>query len=83
LLKPENIEQLKAVLTYHVVSGKVMAADVVKLSTATTVNGADVNISVVDQAVRLNDGSTVILTDVNASNGVIHVIDTVILPPSS
>ncbi len=83
LLKPENIEQLKAVLTYHVVSGKVMAADVVKLSTATTVNGADVNISVVDQAVILNDGSTVILTDVNASNGVIHVIDTVILPPSS
>ena len=83
LLKPENIEQLKAVLTYHVVSGKVMAADVVKLSTATTVNGADVKISVVDKAVKLNDGSTVVLTDVNASNGVIHVIDTVILPPNS
>ncbi|MFT5395958.1 MAG: putative surface protein with fasciclin (FAS1) repeats [Gammaproteobacteria bacterium] len=83
LLKPENIEQLKAVLTYHVVSGKVMAADVVKLSTATTVNGADVKISVVDKAVKLNDASTVVLTDVNASNGVIHVIDSVILPPSS
>lgn len=83
LLKPENIDQLKAVLTYHVVSGKVMAADVVNLSNATTVNGADVKISVVDKAVKLNDASTVVLTDVNASNGVIHVIDTVILPPSS
>ncbi len=83
LLKPENIDQLKAVLTYHVVSGKVMAADVVKLSTASTVNGADVKIAVVDGAVKLNDGSTVVMADVNASNGVIHVIDTVILPPSS
>ena len=83
LLKPENIDQLKAVLTYHVVSGKVMAEDVVKLNAATTVNGADVKIAVVDAAVKLNDGSTVVMTDVNASNGVIHVIDTVILPPSS
>lgn len=83
LLKPENIDQLKAVLTYHVVSGKVMAEDVVKLNTATTVNGADVNIAVVDEAVKLNNGSKVVMADVNASNGVIHVIDTVILPPSS
>jgi uncharacterized surface protein with fasciclin (FAS1) repeats len=83
LLRPENIEQLKAVLTYHVVSGKVMAQDVIKLSTATTVNGADVKISIVDKAVKLNGDSTVVMPDVNASNGVIHVIDTVILPPSS
>ena len=83
LLKPENIDQLKAVLTYHVVSGEVMAADVVKLDSATTVNGADVKIAVVEDAVKLNEGSTVVLTDVKASNGVIHVIDTVILPPNS
>lgn len=83
LLKPENIEQLKAILTYHVVSGKVMAEDVVKLNKATTVNGTDVKIAVVDEAVKLNNDSTVVMTDVNASNGVIHVIDTVILPPSS
>ncbi len=82
LLKPENIEQLKAVLTYHVVSGKVMAADVVKLNSATTVNGADVAISVEQQSVKVNT-ATVVAADVMATNGVIHVIDTVILPPAS
>ncbi len=82
LLKPENIEQLKAVLTYHVVSGKVMAADVVKLDSATTVNGADVAISVEQQSVKVNT-ATVVAADVMATNGVIHVIDTVILPPAS
>ena len=82
LLKPENIEQLKAVLTYHVVSGKVMAADVVKLNKATTVNGADVSIAVNDGKVDINN-SHVVMTDVTASNGVIHVVDTVLLPPSS
>ncbi len=82
LLKPENIEQLKAVLTYHVVSGKVMAADVVKLDSATTVNGADVSISVEQESVKVNT-ATVVATDVMATNGVIHVIDTVILPPAS
>ena len=79
LLKPENKDQLIAVLTYHVVPGSVMAADVIKLSGATTVNGADVAVSVVDGDVRI-DNATVIKTDINASNGVIHVIDTVILP---
>ncbi len=82
LLKPENIDQLKAVLTYHVVSGKVMAADVVKLNKATTVNGADVNIAVNDGKVDINN-SQVVMADVMASNGVIHVVDTVLLPPSS
>lgn len=82
LLKPENIDQLKAVLTYHVVSGKVMAADVVKLNSATTVNGADVMISVEGESVKVNSAK-VVAADVAASNGVIHVIDTVILPPSS
>jgi uncharacterized surface protein with fasciclin (FAS1) repeats len=79
LLKPENRDQLVAILTYHVVPGKVMAADVVKLSEAATVNGADINIKVVDGDVLINE-ATVVATDVGANNGVIHVIDKVILP---
>lgn len=79
LLKPENKDQLIAVLTYHVVPGNVMAADVVKLNSATTVNGANVAISVVNGQVKV-DNAKVIKTDIGASNGVIHVIDTVILP---
>ena len=81
LLKPENKDQLIAILTYHVVPGKVKAADVVKLDNATTVNGADVAIQVADNNVRINDAN-VIKADIGASNGVIHVIDTVILPSS-
>ena len=81
LLKPENRDQLVAILTYHVVPGKVEAADVVNLSEATTVNGADVAITVADSGVRINDAN-VIATDIGASNGVIHVIDTVIIPQS-
>ncbi len=79
LLKPENRDQLTAILTYHVVAGKVYAADVVKLQAATTVNGSDVSIAVQDGSVRIND-ATVVKTDISASNGVIHVVDTVILP---
>lgn len=79
LLQPENKDQLISILTYHVVAGKVMASDVVKLSSATTVNGADVAISIDDGSV-LVDNATVIKTDISASNGVIHVIDAVILP---
>lgn len=79
LLKPENRDQLVAVLTYHVVAGKVVAADVVKLDKATTVNGADVKIKVSDKGVMV-DNANVVATDIAASNGVIHVIDTVILP---
>ncbi|MEM1173889.1 MAG: fasciclin domain-containing protein [Pseudomonadota bacterium] len=79
LLKPENKDQLIAVLTYHVVAGKVMAADVVKLDAATTVNGADVTIKASDAGVMV-DSANVITTDIAASNGVIHVIDAVILP---
>jgi uncharacterized surface protein with fasciclin (FAS1) repeats len=81
LLKPENKAMLQAVLTYHVVAGKVMAADVVKLTTAKTVQGANVTITVNGSAVKVNDAN-VVQTDVEASNGVIHVIDTVLLPPS-
>jgi uncharacterized surface protein with fasciclin (FAS1) repeats len=83
LLKPENKAQLTAVLTYHVVAGNVMAADVVKLSEAKTVQGSAVAIAVADGKVRLNDAATVTATDIKASNGVIHVIDAVILPPDA
>jgi len=79
LLQPENKDQLVSVLTYHVVPGKVVAADVVKLETAKTVNGSDVAIEVMDGNVKVDD-ATVTATDIEASNGVIHVIDTVILP---
>ncbi|MBT8089627.1 MAG: fasciclin domain-containing protein [Gammaproteobacteria bacterium] len=79
LLKPENRDRLVAVLTYHVVAGKVYAADVVKLQAATTVNGSDVSIDASGGSVRINDAN-VVKTDISASNGVIHVIDTVILP---
>lgn len=71
-------EQLRSVLTYHVVAGKVTSADVVKLDSATTVQGSDVEIDASD-GVRV-DGARVTTADVQASNGVIHVIDTVILP---
>ncbi len=80
LLKPENIEQLKNILLYHVVSGRVMAADVVTLTSADTVLGQPVTIKVQDGKVYLNDNVQVTITDVEASNGVIHVIDTVLLP---
>ena len=81
LLKPENRDQLIAILTYHVVPGKVLAADVVELSKAQTVNGQEVSIKVADGGVYI-DNATVVATDIAASNGVIHVIDTVILPGS-
>jgi uncharacterized surface protein with fasciclin (FAS1) repeats len=73
--------QLTKVLTYHVVAGKVMAADVVKLTSAKTVEGSSVKIAVANGGVKVNDAN-VVKTDVGASNGVIHVIDTVILPPA-
>jgi uncharacterized surface protein with fasciclin (FAS1) repeats len=80
LLKPENKEKLVAILTYHVLSGKVMAADV-KTMDAKTVQGQTVEIIVADAGVTVN-GAKVLKTDVMADNGVIHVIDTVIVPKS-
>ena len=82
LLKPENKDQLVAILTYHVVPGRVMAADVVKLKEAKTVNGKMLDIETKGDSVMVND-ARVTATDIGASNGVIHVIDTVILPPKS
>jgi uncharacterized surface protein with fasciclin (FAS1) repeats len=78
LLKPENKEKLVAILTYHVVAGKVMAADV-KPGKVATVNGKEATVSAADGAVKI-DGATVVKTDIAGSNGVIHVIDSVILP---
>jgi uncharacterized surface protein with fasciclin (FAS1) repeats len=81
LLKPENKAKLTAILTYHVVAGDVMAAQVVTLHEAKTVNGEMVKISTMGGGVMVN-GSKVTKTDIKASNGVIHVIDTVLLPAS-
>ena len=79
LLKPENKSQLRRILTYHVVSGRVMAADVVKLQSARTVSGDNVSITVMGAGVTVNS-SKVVKTDIAASNGVIHVIDAVLIP---
>ncbi len=75
----EDTETLTAILTYHVVSGTVRAADVVGLDSATTLQGSDIAISVSDDGVRV-DGARVVATDIEASNGIIHVIDAVITP---
>ena len=79
-----DIPKLTAILTYHVVAGKVMAADVMKMDgkEAATVNGAHIKISTTN-GVKLNAASTVVKTDIECTNGVIHVIDTVIMPPSA
>ena len=79
LLKPENKAKLTAVLTYHVVPGKVMAADVVKVKEAKTVQGGSLKVSTAGGTVKV-DNANVVKTDIAASNGVIHVIDSVVLP---
>ncbi len=79
LLKPENKEQLQKILTYHVLAGQVMAKDVVKLDSAKTVEGGSLTIHATSGGVMVNNAH-VTKTDIAASNGVIHVIDTVLLP---
>jgi uncharacterized surface protein with fasciclin (FAS1) repeats len=79
LLKPENKEKLQAVLTYHVVAGRYMAADILAMSSAKTVNGQSFTIST-HQGKAMVDNAQIIKTDIETSNGVIHVVDTVILP---
>lgn len=78
----KDIPTLKNILLFHVVSGKVMAADVVKLKSANTVLGKPVAVTVTNGKVAVNDAN-VVITDIEASNGVIHVIDSVLLPPKS
>ena len=80
LLKPENKKKLGKILTYHVIKGKVMAADVKTMMTKTS-NGAELDIKVTGETVMVNNAK-VLKTDVVASNGVIHVIDTVLMPPA-
>lgn len=82
LLKPENKDKLAAILTYHVIPSKAMAADVVKLNgkKVKTVEGSEVTIAVKNGTVSVNNAK-VVKTDIDTTNGVIHVIDTVILPP--
>lgn len=79
LLKPENKEKLKGILTYHVIPMKVLAKNVVKMKSAKTVNGQELAISVKDGTVMVNNAK-VTKTDIMCTNGVIHVIDTVVLP---
>ena len=79
LLKPENKTKLASILTYHVVPGRVTAADVVKLDSAKTVNGAKAKVRTSGGGVMI-DNANVVKTDIVASNGIIHVIDSVILP---
>lgn len=79
LLKPENKEKLKSLLTYHVVSGKVDAAAASKLTSAKTVNGKELTIKAENGTVMI-DGAKVVKADIMASNGVIHVIDSVVMP---
>ena len=79
LLKPENKDKLRRLLTYHVVSGKVMASDVVKVQSAKAVSGDNITVSAQGGVVKV-DQARVVKTDISASNGVIHVIDAVIMP---
>lgn len=80
LLKPENLDQLTAILTYHVVSGQLNAEEVVMRNSAKTLNSEKITIQTSNEGVRIN-GAKVVATDILASNGVIHVIDSVLLPP--
>ncbi len=80
LLKPENKDKLKAILTYHVVAGKVPSSDAVKLTSAKTVNGKALTLALDGGALKLDGKAKVVKADINASNGVIHVIDAVVLP---
>jgi uncharacterized surface protein with fasciclin (FAS1) repeats len=82
LLLPENKDQLISILLYHVVAGSVLAADVVTLESAATVNGASITIDVSANGVMV-DNAMVTATDILATNGVIHIIDSVILPPAA
>jgi uncharacterized surface protein with fasciclin (FAS1) repeats len=82
LLKPENKQKLQRILTYHVVPGRVSSTDVVKLRTAKSVSGDTIDITANGGTVRV-DSAHVVRTDIAASNGVIHVIDTVIMPDNS
>jgi len=79
LLKPENKDKLIAILSYHVVAGKVMSSDLSDGMKATTVEGSDIMVNISESGVKINDAS-VTAADIEASNGIVHVIDRVIIP---
>ena len=79
LLKPENKDKLVAILSYHVVSGKVKSTDLINGMTATTFQGSDIKVNISDSEVKIND-AVVTSADIEASNGIVHVIDRVIIP---
>ncbi|OEU12452.1 beta-Ig-H3/fasciclin, partial [Fragilariopsis cylindrus CCMP1102] len=80
LLKEENVDALSAILTYHVVDGQVLSTDLTDGMMAPTLQGEDVTINTTDGVV-INDSATVITADIMTSNGVVHVIDAVLVPP--
>ncbi len=82
LMKPENKEKLANILKYHVVSGKVMAASAMTMDKATALNKQDIKLATMDKNLVLNGTAKVTTPDLEASNGVIHVVDSVILPPA-
>ena len=82
LLLPENREQLRSILTYHVVSGRVMASEAAAMSSAPTVQGASAPIAPVEGGLTIG-GARIVTTDIACSNGVIHVIDAVMMPPAN
>ena len=83
LMLEKNRDQLTQILLYHVADGKMMAADVTGMTNVTTLQGGALTVTNTDGTVMLNNAATVTGTDFDASNGVIHVIDTVLLPPTS
>jgi uncharacterized surface protein with fasciclin (FAS1) repeats len=82
LLKPENKDKLVDILTYHVIPANVPSKDAVKLDKATAVNKKDIKLAVKSESLTLNDSAKVVKADIECTNGVIHVIDAVILPPA-
>jgi len=82
LLLPENIDDLQAVLSYHVVPGKVMAADLIDGMVVETINGESITINIGDIGAVINNEASVMITDIETTNGVVHMIDTVLLPPT-
>ncbi len=82
LLLPENIADLQGILTYHVVPGKVMSSDLTDGMVVRTVNGESITINVGAAGVSINGGANVVIANIETSNGVVHVIDSVLLPPT-
>jgi len=82
LLQPENIADLQAILTYHVVPGAIMSSDLTDGMQAVTVNGETITINVDASGVSINGSANVAMADIETSNGIVHVIDTVLLPPA-